>query len=133
MTVLVDTSVWSVALRRKGHVEEGIRKELANLIGGYHAKIIGPIRQEILSGISDKRSYEALRLKLQEFEDIPLLREDFEKAAAFSNDCRRKGIQGSHTDFLVCAVAYHRGLRIFSVDQDFARYAGVIDLVLHAL
>lgn len=131
MTVLVDTSVWSMALRRETSGNDAVVKELSRLIQAYQARMIGPIRQEILSGIADKKAYESLRLKLQAFDDIPVTGEDHERAAAFFNDCRRKGIQGSHTDFLICAMAYIHGLRIFTLDKDFGRYASVIDLVLH--
>lgn len=131
MSVLVDTSVWSQALRRRDGRDDRVVRELANLIEAYQARIIGPIRQEILSGISDKRQYESLRLKLQAFDDMEIRTEDHEKAAAFNNDCRKRGIQGSHIDFLICAIAYGRGMRIFTLDKDFARYAGVIDLVMH--
>jgi predicted nucleic acid-binding protein len=132
LSVLVDTSVWSQALRRKEGHDDRVAKELANLIDRYQARIIGPIRQEILSGISDKRQYESLRLKLQAFDDIRIKTEDYEKAAAVHNDCRKRGIQGSHIDFLICAVAYGNGMMIFTLDKDFPRYASVIDLVLHS-
>jgi predicted nucleic acid-binding protein len=131
VSVLVDTSVWSLVLRRKEEQEEWIGKELAKLIDGFRIKIIGPIRQEILSGIPDKKAFEALRLKLDAFDDVALRTEDFERAAAFYNECRKKGVQGSHIDFLICAVAYNRGFTIFTLDRDFSNYGKVIDIVLH--
>lgn len=131
MSVLVDTSIWSQALRRKRGGDDKVRAALKALIDGYRVRLIGPIRQEILSGIPDKIQYEALRLKFQAFDDIPLRTEDYERAAAFSNDCRKRGIQGSHVDFLICAAAQGHGLAIFTLDGDFRQYQKVLDIVLH--
>lgn len=130
MSVLVDTSVWSHALRRKRAGDARVQEALARLIDGYRVRIIGPIRQEILSGIPDKRQCENLRVRLQAFDDIPLERDHFERAAALYNDCRRRGIQGSHTDFLICAVALLHGLEIFTLDGDFRQYGRVLDISL---
>jgi hypothetical protein len=67
--------------------------------------IIGPIRQEILSGYSDPHNYLTIREKLSYFKNTPILDGDYELAAEFCNKCRKKGVQGSHIDFLICAVA----------------------------
>jgi predicted nucleic acid-binding protein len=40
-----------------------------------------------------------------------------------SNQCRRKGVQGSTIDFLICAVAAIEELQILTTDSDFLRYA----------
>ena len=57
------------------------------------------------------------------FPDIELEAEDYEEAASFFNRCRAKGIQGSNTDFLICAVAARRRFGILSTDTEFARFA----------
>ena len=93
--------------------------------------MIGPIRQELLSGISSPVQYDALKEKLQAFEDLLLPREYYEKAAEFYNTCRRAGVQGSHTDFLICATAAEAGLQIFSSDKDFMLYAKHLPITLH--
>ena len=93
--------------------------------------MIGPIRQELLSGISGPGKYQMLRERLQAFEDLAIPKEDYEKAAELSNQCRNSGIQGSHTDFLICAVAEMHDLSIFTTDKDFKNYSAVIDLRLH--
>lgn len=59
--------------------------------------IIGPIRQEMLSGISKESQFEILKKHLSSFEDVPLTSGHFIKAAEFSNVCMKKGIQGSNT------------------------------------
>jgi predicted nucleic acid-binding protein len=100
MKVLIDTSVWSLALRRKkeklNEFESNIVNELAELISETRAIIIGPIRQEILSGINSSNQYNKLKSILRSFADFPINTVDYEKAAEFFNLCRDKGIQGSH-------------------------------------
>jgi len=121
MKVLVDTCVWSKTLRHKCPDTE-LTKKLKDLIRDGRVTIIGPIRQELLSGISDTRQFGQLKELLSSFEDISLKTEHFEKAAEFSNLCRHKGIQGSTIDFLICAVAYLENLVIFTTDKDFENY-----------
>ena len=135
MKILVDTAVWSLALRKKTLTteEESIVKELKELIYELRAVIIGPIRQELLSGISDEAKFDNLKEKLRAFDDLSLDKEDYEKAAEFSNICRRKGIQGSHIDFLICAVAINNNIRIFTTDKDFENFKQLININLHKI
>lgn len=121
MKVLVDTCVWAQVLRHKTPNPDLLGK-LRALISDGRVVIIGPIRQELLSGIPDTGQFKKLKGSLSFFEDIPLKTGFFEKAAEFSNICRNKGIQGSTTDFLICAVAYFENLFIFTVDADFKNY-----------
>ena len=119
----MDTTVWSFAFRRKNSDKNVEVKRLERLIRDKDAVIIGAIRQEVLSGISDVDAYEKLRIKMQDYPDLPVNTEDYELAANFSNICRRNGVQGSNVDFLVCAVAYREGLPIFTTDKDFDLFA----------
>ena len=135
MTVLVDTSVWSLALRRRSRSlsaeEELVRDELAELIREGRAQMIGPVRQEVLSGIRRRSQYERLRQDLRAFEDPRLGGEDYEEAALASNHCRAAGVSGSVVDFLICAGALRRNWSVFTIDKDFARYARHLPLRLH--
>jgi len=137
MTVLVDTSVWSLALRRRSRSlsgeEELVRDALAELIREGRAQMIGPVRQEVLSGIRSRSQYERLRQDLRAFEDPGLGVEDYEEAALASNHCRAAGVSGSAVDFLICAVALRRNWSVFTMDKDFARYARHLPLRLHPL
>lgn len=121
MKVLVDTCIWSHVLRHKKANPE-LSEQLKDLINDGRVVMIGPIRQEILSGISDPSQFKQLRDKLSSFDDLPLLSEYFVKAAEFSNICRKKGIQGSTTDFLICAISSLQKLQIFTEDNDFLNY-----------
>ena len=131
MKILVDTSVWSQALRRHAQAAAPIVDELRALIDEGRVAIIGPIRQELLSGIRSRTAFEQLRDHLRSFEDEVLTIEDFERAAEHFNACRARGVQGSNTDFLICAAAERRGLPIFTIDADFVRFARLLPIELH--
>jgi predicted nucleic acid-binding protein len=133
MKVLVDTSIWSVALRRRRKVDnDAVVSRLSALIDDGVVAIIGPIRQELLSGIREPAQFERLRDHLRAFPDTQLTIEDYEQAAAFYNDCRTKGVQGSNTDFLICAAAVRNDFAIFTADDDFLRYAELLPIALHS-
>lgn len=132
MTVLVDTSVWSLALRRRDLSEAPAVLELRELIQESRAHLIGAVRQEVLSGIREKAQFEKLRDRLRGFPDLPVRTVDHERAAEFLNLCRSRGIQGSNTDFLLCAVAERYGLEILTTDEDFPLYARHLPVRLHA-
>ena len=132
MKVLVDTSVWSLALRRRRPERQAaVAAELARLIAEFEVAIIGPIRQELLSGIREEKQYLVLQEKLRAFPDLRLETADYEMAARFFNECRAKGVQGSNTDFLLCAVSVLRGMTIFTTDKDFDAYKRVVGIDLH--
>jgi predicted nucleic acid-binding protein len=122
MSVLVDTPIWSMLFRREG-TRNRERGRLRDLVERGQAQIIGPIRQEVLSGMRSAEQFTRVRDGLRAFPDISLSETDYERAAEFYNLCRSKGIQGSNTDFLICAVAELNGLQIFTTDKDFPRYA----------
>ena len=119
MKVLVDTSVWSLALRRDKVESSGPVQELRHLIYNHRVQMIGQIRQEILSGIRKDSQFKKLQKHLESFPDIPILTEDYVNAANFFNRCRSKGIQGSNIDFLICAVAYRNKFLIYTIDKYF--------------
>lgn len=129
--VILDTSIWSEFLR-KGQPNAHVIGVVEHLLDSDEVVLIGPIRQEILSGIAHFEKFEELRLKLRAFRDLPLQPEDYELAAELFNRCRRSGIQGSNTDFLICAVAVREGASIYTVDQDFQRYQTHVPIRLHA-
>jgi predicted nucleic acid-binding protein len=118
LNVLVDTSVWSLALRRKGHASPSPWVAvLADLVHNGRALIMGPVRQELLSGVRTPDQFDALREHLRAFPDVELGTSDYEEAASFSNRC--------------CAVAARRALAILTTDEDFEHYARILRLTLH--
>ena len=135
MKVLVDTSVWSQALRRQkqetvSNTSLQVVQRLGSLIEDGRVAMLGPIRQELLSGIKTQAQFESLRHILSAFPDEKLDAEDYEMAANSFNACRQLGIQGSNTDFLICAVSLAKKWPIFSLDKDFERYQKCLPLIL---
>ncbi len=131
MKVIVDTSVWSLALRHGDQSSLPCVKELRGLIKDYRVKMMGPIRQEILSGIRSESQFNRLKKNLSGFADLPILTEDYVRAARYFNLCRSKGIQGSNTDFLICAVSVQNELPIYTTDNDFKLFAKHIPIRLY--
>jgi predicted nucleic acid-binding protein len=129
MKVIADTCIWSLALRRKKPHPE-VKKKLEEIIRDGRLLIMGPIRQEILSGITHLSQFELLRDYLASFEDIHLSSNHFVEAALFSNTCMKKGIQGSGTDFLICAVATLEQAAIYTFDNDFSGYKKYLPIIL---
>src|SRR5713101_6662411 len=113
MKILVDTSVWSLAFRRKmrpaGGFETTFLNELVELIEDGRAQMIGPVRQELLCGIREEHQYTQLRQRVRAFPDEPLVITDYERSAQVTNQCNSAGISGSPIDFLICAAAMERG------------------------
>ncbi len=135
MRVLVDTPVLSLALRRTpkrlSKAQRAIAQAVRDMIADGQLVLLGVVRQELLSGISDQATFETLRDHLRAFPDEPITTHDYEQAADFANRCRRQGIQGSPTDFLICAIASRTGCVIFTTDRDFTHYEKHLPITLH--
>ena len=134
MLVLVDTPIWSLALRRSSADlnprEQRLTAALRELIRDGRAQLVGPVRQELLSGLRRETALRKLRDQLRSFDEPPLEVDDYEEAARIHNQCRSRGIAGSAIDFLICAAASRRDWQIFTTDHDFTRYATVLPLKL---
>lgn len=137
MIALVDTCVWSLALRRTktdlNPQQQQTVKILQEMIVEGRVRLLGVVRQELLSGIRHKSQFDRVSLALRSFEDVELEIPDYEEAAVADNRCRSAGLVGSTTDFLICAVAIRRNWGVFTVDQDFARYEKVLPVKLVAI
>ena len=135
MMVLVDTPVWSLALRRRAANlnprEQRLTAALRELIEDGRAQLVGPVRQELLSGMREEATFKKLRDQLRAFEQVSLNAADDEEAARLNNQCRARGIAGSAIDFLICASAHRRSWQIFTTDRDFPRYATVLPIKLY--
>lgn len=129
--VLVDTSVWSLALRRGTPRDSAELRELGELLKEGRVVMMGPIRQELLSGVRGEAQFTRLQSRLRAFEDLVLDAADYEEAARAFNRCRAAGVQGGGVDFLIYAVCHRRKLAVFSTDGDFRSYNRVLGLNLH--
>ena len=135
MTVLVDTTIWSLALRRPSHrlsaVQQRLIAEWCRLVEDGEAALLGLIRQEILSGVRDRDVFDSLRDRLAGIDCLSIGLDDYDEAARFYDELRSRGVAGGTVDLLLCAVACRRGCPIFTTDHDFVRYAQHLPLQLH--
>jgi len=97
--------------------EQSLLASLTEIVRDGRAAIIGPIRQEILSGIKDMVQFGKISEALEAFPDEPLSTDTYIEAARLFNFCRAQGVQCGPVDMLICAVARQRGLSILTNDR----------------
>jgi len=131
--VLPGTPMGSAAPRRGDEACASYRDEMLGLVNPGLVEIIGPIRQEILSGIRDRAKFEAVTGRLRVFPDTEIGTGDYEETAACFNRCRSIGIRGPFTDLVICAVAIRHGLAIFTDEKDFPGCRTVLPIRLYAI
>jgi predicted nucleic acid-binding protein len=130
---LVDTCVWSLSLRRrKGTAglngqEQRLVALLSEAIRDGRVAMIGPIRQELLSGISEGVQFERLRSILDAFADEPITTAIYVEAARLDNLCRIQGVRCGEVDMLLCATALHYGWTILTSDAGLLRCIQVVE------
>lgn len=127
MSVLIDTSVWSLGLRRRfrdrNSAEQKVYFAWQGLLVKGEAALIGPIRQEALSGVILKKEFGELKEQLAVIEDLSMSPDTFIRAAEFYNICRAAGVAPGAVDMMICAAADAHGVEIFTTDPDFVLYA----------
>jgi predicted nucleic acid-binding protein len=130
--VLVDSCIWSLALRRKKGPGGLSAKErllvgtLAEAIQDGRVAMVGPVRQEVLSGIRHPEQFQKVRERLEAFADETIESRDYINAARLDNLCRKHGVQCGEVDMLLCAVAVRHGWQILTTDSALLRCMGVI-------
>ncbi len=92
---------------------------------------MGPIRQEILSGIRTTEGFDAIQESLGDFRYLEIIPSDYDQAARFFNVCRAHGITGTAIDLLICAVAHRVEVPIFTTDADFQQYLPHVGIRLY--
>lgn len=131
MKVLVDTVVWSLALRRRPGTsltpaEQNLKAILAEAIKDGRVVIIGPIRQELLSGLKHRDQMKKLQAHLAHFDDEPIIAEDYVAAAYLDHICRSAGVKCGTVDMLICAIAERNGWEILTNDSGLLRCLEVV-------
>jgi predicted nucleic acid-binding protein len=128
--ITVDTSALSMFFRRSKNQSAVVTKTVADLINQEKLVLFGIVRQELLSGIKHQAQFEKLEQLTQSLPLIIASHEDHVLAARYYNLCRAKGIQGSVTDFLICAMATRLNVLILTTDPDFVHYEKIIPIKL---
>ncbi len=125
MNLVVDTSVWSLFLRR--HSPNGADPFVAQLRyylqGDNCIHILGQILQELLDGVRERKQFDLLRDYLEPFPLLELDRADFVEASRLRNHCRSHGVQARPTDFLIAAGCIRRNYPLLTADGDFGHIA----------
>jgi len=131
--VLVDSCVWSLSLRRRTGAEDLKPQErlllalLTDSIQDGRAVLLGPVRQEVLSGVRNAEQFEKLDQSLALFPDQPIQPDDYVQAARLDCLCRRRGVQCGAVDMLLCAVAMRNEWTILTNDAGLLRCIEVIE------
>jgi predicted nucleic acid-binding protein len=124
MTLFVDTSVWSLALRRDAARPTPEVQALHHALeAGQEIATTGLVLQELLQGFSGPRARERI---ISAFSAFPLLspdRDDHIEAAGLRNRCRRAGIQMGTIDAILGQLCLRYELTMLTADKDFARMA----------
>ncbi|MCL2345498.1 MAG: PIN domain-containing protein [Desulfobulbus sp.] len=122
MTLLVDTSVWSLALRRDIQASEPQVQQLKKaLLGSEIIVTTGLILQELLQGFLGPRAQTQI---VERFAALPLLqpdRDDHINAAILRNTCRRAGVQLGTVDALLAQLCIRHDVILLTTDKDFTR------------
>lgn len=120
MTLLVDTSVWSLAFRRdQVSAAPEVRVLRDALEGGETIVVTGLVLQELLQGFAGPRAHKDI---IDRFTALPLLspdRQDHIDASELRNRCRRAGLQIGTIDAVIAQLCIRHGLMLLTTDNDF--------------
>jgi predicted nucleic acid-binding protein len=122
LKLLADSCVWSFALRRQyssalSAEQAEAKAALADAIVEGRVVTIGPIRQEVLSGVRHEEQFERLEKALDAFPDEPIAAARYVEAARLFNLCRSQGIECGPVDMPLCAVALFGGWDVLTTDR----------------
>ena len=129
MRVLVDTSVWSLALRKGGPaLHPSVERLTALLRRGEDVFLLGIILQEVLQGFRSERTADRLHRRLEPFELLPLERRNYVAAARLRRRCISRGVTPSTIDSLIASAAIAHRCRLLTADEDFQHISRVTTL-----
>ena len=131
MNLVVDTSVWSLVLRRPRVNEDDphVRAFRWHLDSSDGLFLIGNILQELLDGLRTTRQFDRLLALLDPCPLLELNRQTYVDAARLRSQCRSKGVNVGPIDFLIAAACCQHGFPLLTADKDFQRIAKHCDLV----
>lgn len=132
MNLVVDTSVWSLVLRRPRVDDSDIHVQTfrAHLESNNRLFLIGNILQELLDGLRSTKQFDRLVQLLEPFPLLELDRSTYIAAARLRTTCRTKGVLAGPIDFLIAAACCQYGYPLLTSDQDFSRIAKPCDLIV---
>lgn len=126
--VLVDSSAWIEAFRKKGAIE--VKYAVAGLLQKQKAIWCSPVRLEVLGGARKNEK----RMLAARFQSIPYWRcteEDWDRSVALAWKLRGEGLNLPWLDVLIAAIAIHNQIRIYTIDKHFTEIAKLVPLHLY--
>lgn len=124
MSLLIDTSVWSLALRRDGSTGAPEVHALREALGGLDSVVTtGLVLQELLQGFNGPRAAAAIVARFQALPIIAPQRQDHIAAADVRTLCRQAGVQIGTIDALLIQLCARHELTLLTTDQGFTHAA----------
>jgi len=124
MKIIVDTSIWSLVLRRHSPAQNSETEILGKMVeNGENIFLLGIILQEILQGVKERHDFIRLKEHLEAFPMLEIERDHYVKAAELKNHLISNGIQISTVDALIAASAIVNGCYLYTNDKDFYHIA----------
>jgi predicted nucleic acid-binding protein len=135
VNLVVDTSVWSLFLRRerRDETDRHVRKLRYHLEHDDCIHLPGVVLQELLDGVLHAKQFDLLLDYLAPFPLIEFTRQDFILAARLKNKCRTKGVTAGTIDFLIASACINRSYPLLTADRDFEHIARHCELELAAV
>ena len=132
MMIAVDTSVWSLVLRRRRVPQDNpcVKAMRSRVEGGDEVVVVGPILQELLSGLKDPATFASLEVEMERFPLLELHRRTYAAAARLTNLCHRAGFQPGAVDALIAAACVEHGCPLLTADAHFLEIARHCELVV---
>ena len=133
MSVFVDTSVWSLALRRDTPPEVAELEELRRALVAGSVVSTGLVLQELLQGFSKPKAHQQI---VERFRSLPLIvpnRDDHVDAADLRIKCRRRGVQVGTIDALLAQLCIRHELTMLTTDKDFQSMSRIVPLTVWTL
>jgi predicted nucleic acid-binding protein len=131
MRALIDTSVWSLSLRREGPADHPTMETLMSMLrADEDVFLTGPILQEILQAFRSDSSFRRVARHLEPFPLLELERPDFIAAATLHRRCMARGVSVSTADCQIATAAIRHDCLLLSADKDFERIARFSELKL---
>lgn len=130
MKVLVDTSVWSRALRVGATRGDPAATRLAGILGKADVVLTGLILQEVLQGFRKEAELRRVARHMETFSLLQLDREHYVAAARLRHACAAKGVTATTADCQIAAAAIQHRCALFAVDADFDAMAACVPLRL---
>ena len=128
MRLFVDTSVWSLALRRNASDGPEVQRLRDALLDGELISTTGLVLQELLQGLVGPKAPALVAERLSAADWVTPKRVDHVEAANIRNACRRRGVQVGTIDALLAQLCISRNFTMLTTDRDFEHVAGLTPL-----